>query len=319
MLWGKLRHLLVARVNRIPVGRLHAVSFRPEICHLRLNRYHDGERGERTGLYISDKKAYITRAVRLRRLTTELPRIGKEEKHRSERLNSLRAEQLIERYYPSATHPYRIFERRVRSHLTLSSVFLDAGCGRTAERLRRFLPLVQCGIGIDLVDFQNASHGLPIVKANLENIPLATGSMDLVMSVSVMEHLQNPLAVYGEIQRVLKPGGRLLFLTPNLWDYGSLAAQLIPSRFHPFLVAHVEGRKEEDTFPTYFRSNTLSTVRRLAQTSGFLVEHHEYLSQYPNYFLFSRALFYLGMAYERTVARMLPHLRGWLMVDLRRM
>lgn len=156
------------------------------------------------------------------------------------------------------------------------------------------------------------------MKANLENIPLATSSLDLVMSVSVMEHLQNPLAVYCEFKRVLKPGGRFLFLTPNLWDYGSLAAWLIPSQFHPLLVAYAEGRKEEDTFPTYFRANTLSAVRKLAQKSGFLVEHYEYLSQYPNYFLFSRGLFYLGMAYERTIAKMLPLLRGWLMVDLRR-
>jgi SAM-dependent methyltransferase len=219
---------------------------------------------------------------------------------------------------PFSTHPYRVFEQRVRGRLSPKCVLLDAGCGRTAERLRRLAPSIQCGIGIDLVDFQQREAGLLLLKANLEQIPLRSECIDLAMSVSVMEHLQNPLGAYREIQRILRPGGSFLFLTPNLWDYGSLAAKLIPSRLHPFLVARLEGRKEEDTLPTHFRSNTLGAVRNLAQQSGFSVECHEYLSQYPNYFLFNRTLFYLGMAFEKTIARMAPPLRGWLMVMLQR-
>jgi len=230
----------------------------------------------------------------------------------------LRAEHLIEKYYPSEEHPYRLFEDRVRNLLSSDSVLLDAGCGRGAGRLQRLAPLARLGIGIDLIDFQRPASALLLVKANLEQIPLQSCSVNIVMSVSVMEHLRDPLAAYREIHRVLKPGGNLLFLTPNLWDYGSLTAKLIPSRFHPFLVARVEGRKEEDTFPTHFRSNTLGAVRRLAQGAGFVLEDHEYLSQYPNYFLFSRVLFYLGMAYEKSVAKMIPSLRGWLTVCLRR-
>ncbi len=230
----------------------------------------------------------------------------------------MRAEPLIEKYYPSAQHPYRVFENRVKNLLTSNSILLDAGCGRMAERLQRLSLFARFGIGIDLVDFQNPSPGLQLLRADLEQIPLRTCSVNVVMSVSVMEHLRNPLGAYQEIHRVLKPGGRFLFLTPNLWDYGSLLAKFIPSRLHPRLVASLEGRKEEDTFPTYFRSNTLRAVRKLARQSGFLVEHHEYLGQYPNYLLFSRLFFYLGMAYEKTITKMIPPLRGWLAVSLLR-
>jgi SAM-dependent methyltransferase len=230
----------------------------------------------------------------------------------------LRAEPLIEKYYPSTRHPYRIFENSVIQQLTKTSVLLDAGCGRYAERLQKLSSMARLGIGIDLIDFPNVPPGLPVIKANLETMPLPDEIVDVVMSVSVMEHLRNPLAVYREIHRILKPGGRFLFLTPNLWDYGSLAAKLIPSRLHPFVVARSEGRKEEDTFPTFFRSNTIGAVESLSQRSGFVIENHDYLSQYPNYFLFSRTFFYLGMAYERTVAKMIPSLRGWLYVHLRR-
>jgi len=141
---------------------------------------------------------------------------------------------------------------------------------------------------------------------------------DVVCMFQTFDHITDPNALLDECFRVLKPGGRFLFLTPNLWDYGSLLAKFIPSRLHPRLVASLEGRKEEDTFPTYFRSNTLRAVRKLARQSGFLVEHHEYLGQYPNYLLFSRLFFYLGMAYEKTITKMIPPLRGWLAVSLLR-
>jgi hypothetical protein len=92
---------------------------------------------------------------------------------------------------------------------------------------------------------------------------------------------------------------------------------VIPNVLHPYLVSYTEGRRQQDTFPTFFRSNTKRTIQRLARQSSFAIESCNYLSQYPNYFLFSRTLFYLGMAYERTVTKFFPTLRGWLMVQLR--
>ena len=49
-----------------------------------------------------------------------------------------------------------------------------------------------------------------------------------------------------------------MFLTANMWDYGTLVARAVPNRFHAGIVKVVEGRAEEDTFPIAYKTNTRS-------------------------------------------------------------
>ncbi len=230
------------------------------------------------------------------------------------------AEKLRRKYYPAAGHPYRIFEQRIDSLLTSDTVLLDAGCGRTVPVLQKYLGRAQHLIGVELVEFTEVPPGIETHNADLSQIPIPDQSVDLIMSRSVFEHLTDPESVYREFSRVLRPGGRVVFLTANMWDYGTLIARLIPNRFHAAIVRRVEGRAEEDTFPIAYRTNTRVAVDRLAADNGFVVESFEYLSQYPNYLMFNGALFFLGMCYEKLISRikMLRFLRGWILVGLRK-
>jgi hypothetical protein len=103
-----------------------------------------------------------------------------------------------------------------------------------------------------------------------------------------------------------------------MWDYGTLVARLVPNRFHGKIVKAVEGREEEDTFPTAYKTNTRGDVNRLAQNSRLQVQAFDYLSQYPNYLMFNGLLFLIGTAYEKLISRFhaLRGLRGWIMVTL---
>jgi ubiquinone/menaquinone biosynthesis C-methylase UbiE len=226
---------------------------------------------------------------------------------------------LRDRFYANDAHPYRVFERQVAATLRgRGETLLDAGCGRTTPVLRKFLGKAERLIGVELVEFTDVPPGIETYNADLAHLPLPDASVDVIMSRSVFEHLTDPEAVYRELARVLKPGGRVVFLTANLWDYGTMVARLVPNKHHAKVVNTVEGRAEEDTFPTAYRTNTRADVNRLAAQVGLKVESFEYLSQYPNYLMFSGVAFLLGMVYEKIVANIhaLRGLRGWILVTL---
>jgi SAM-dependent methyltransferase len=230
------------------------------------------------------------------------------------------AHRLLDRFYGDQPHPYKIFERRVDGLLSPETVLLDAGCGRTAPVLRKYIGRVRRLIGIELVPFTGVPPDIETYNTDLAHLPLDAQSVDLIMSRSVFEHLTDPQAVYYEFARVLRPGGRVVFLTANMWDYGTLVAKMVPNRFHAAIIRRVEGRAEEDTFPTAYRTNTRRDVDRLARTAGLTVEAFDHVSQYPNYLLFNGPLFFLGMCFEKVIANvaMLRFLRGWILVTLRK-
>src|SRR3954470_19452123 len=178
------------------------------------------------------------------------------------------AQRLKEKYFRQ-DHPYQIFEHEVQSYLRPDHALLDAGCGRKAPILDKFRHSAGRLVGVDVVDFGPVGEGLELHQCDLGAMPIVDCSIDVVMARSVMEHITDPLGVYAEIYRVLKPGGCFIFLTANLWDYASIVANLIPNRFHPWIVSKTEGREERDVFPVAYRTNTRRTVGRWAKQSGF--------------------------------------------------
>lgn len=229
------------------------------------------------------------------------------------------AQRLKDRFFQQE-HPYQIFESEVNNRLEPVSTLLDAGCGRTAPVLEKYLGRAGRLIGVDLVEFSPRVEGLELHCSDLSRIPVEDACVDVVMARSVMEHVTEPRKVYAEIYRILRPGGHFVFLTANLWDYASLIARIVPNRFHPWVVSKVEGREPEDVFPTAYQTNTRGAVNRLAKQAGLEIVSFNYLGQYPSYFMFNGFLFLLGTAYEKTIASVpvLNRLQGWILATLRK-
>jgi SAM-dependent methyltransferase len=69
---------------------------------------------------------------------------------------------------------------------------------------------------------------VPFHRGDLNRaIPLPDQSFDCVVSIEVLEHLENQASFMSEVLRVTKPGGRLILTTPNILS--------LPSRWHFFL------------------------------------------------------------------------------------
>jgi SAM-dependent methyltransferase len=176
---------------------------------------------------------------------------------------------------------------------------LDAGCGPDFPLLHRYASRVAFAAGVDLVEPTDTTPaGSCVVRGDLVALPFAKASFDLVVSRSVVEHLPQPLAVFRELNRVLKPGGKLVFTTPNRLYYSSIVARAVPYRWKDAYMHWVFGTHHYDHFPVYYRANTRPALRRIAAAAGFRLEAVQAVRHFPYYFLFSPMLFRLGMIYD---------------------
>jgi SAM-dependent methyltransferase len=91
-----------------------------------------------------------------------------------------------------------------------------------------------------------------VVIGTAEHLPFATGEVAAVTMCEVIEHLQTPDCVLGEVRRVLEPGGTLLISTPRRhqsltdqlhereYDEVELVEMLRAAGFHEVVVERTE-------------------------------------------------------------------------------
>ncbi|MBA4320193.1 MAG: hypothetical protein C0412_17485, partial [Flavobacterium sp.] len=57
------------------------------------------------------------------------------------------------------------------------------------------------------------------VDFNFDKFPFNNNSVDLIVSTSVLEHLENQYHFIREVCRILKPGGKFIITLPNSWNF----------------------------------------------------------------------------------------------------
>lgn len=60
-------------------------------------------------------------------------------------------------------------------------------------------------------------EGLNIIQVQDEHLPLPENTFDIVFSHEVIEHTNDDNLIISEMNRVLKPGGKLVLFCPNKW------------------------------------------------------------------------------------------------------
>jgi 2-polyprenyl-3-methyl-5-hydroxy-6-metoxy-1,4-benzoquinol methylase len=152
---------------------------------------------------------------------------------------------------------------------------LDVGCGNG-----RFIQEMKtCGWEVEGVDFDPKAidkmrkQGLTVYAGDLRDIAYAQDTFDAITLSHVIEHLFNPIEILTECKRILRPGGQLVVVTPNINSWGQRRFKrhwrgLEPPR-HLFL----------------FSPRTLETI---ANKAGFDVQ--QVFSTVRNTYIFSASL-----------------------------
>jgi len=100
---------------------------------------------------------------------------------------------------------------------------LEIGCGNGA-RLARLASEGWQVVGQEVdpqsADHAQTRHGVSVWVGDLVSLGFAAETFDCILMNHVLEHLHDPVGVLKECRRLLKPGGRLVAVTPNARSLG---------------------------------------------------------------------------------------------------
>lgn len=99
-----------------------------------------------------------------------------------------------------------------------STRMLDVGCGEgQVARLAARLPGMELVVGVDptsaqVIEAKQRGGGVLVGRSDAAALPFSNGSFDAVVACLVFEHIEAVDEAIREVGRVLRPGGRFLFL-----------------------------------------------------------------------------------------------------------
>ncbi len=112
---------------------------------------------------------------------------------------------------------YRFIRHTLKRIARPNFTLLDGGCG-VGSYLELGKNMGMQVIGVDLSRAMLGTavrKGLSCCRGDIENLPIAGKSCDLIISVGVMQYLENASRCLFEFSRVLKPGGHVILTTLN--------------------------------------------------------------------------------------------------------
>jgi SAM-dependent methyltransferase len=116
-------------------------------------------------------------------------------------------------------------------------------------------------------------RGIRVARATIDGagLPLASGSVDVIIMSELIEHLVDTDAALDEAARVLVPGGRLLLSTPNLaaWYNRVLLALGIQPIFTEVSLRAIYGRPGHQV-AGHLRVFTRRALEQLLASVGFV-------------------------------------------------
>lgn len=121
----------------------------------------------------------------------------------------------------------------------------------------------------DYTDRFGNEHRAARVDLEFDKLPHKDGSLDWVVCCEVLEHMEiDPMFMLSEVNRVLKPEGRLLLTTPNVVSSTGLHKMLLG--LEPYLFMQYHRTREYHRHNYEYSIHTLFQVLKAAGFSGSL-------------------------------------------------
>ncbi|MFH1611792.1 MAG: class I SAM-dependent methyltransferase [bacterium] len=195
----------------------------------------------------------------------------------------------LKNVYPKFKKAGCYYIEYLKEYVNCQTIVLDAGCGGGGV-VEIVKPIAKEIVGID--NNHSALYENKIVNrkilADLENIPLSDNSIDVITCDFVVEHLRKPELVFNEFNRVLKKGGVLIFLTPNVLNPIMMLSKITPLRLHNFLIKNIL-KKQKQAHNAFYRANTYTKLLSLAHSNNFEIKELIRVGN-PEYIAFCKIL-----------------------------
>jgi 2-polyprenyl-3-methyl-5-hydroxy-6-metoxy-1,4-benzoquinol methylase len=203
---------------------------------------------------------------------------------------------------PWLGQPYRF----IASSLSGPAHVLDVGCGEgyflaVAKRLLPEATLYACDLEKSFV--RDDLSGVLFTQVDLEAqpIPYEDNVFDHINCMHVIEHVNNPVGLFSEIARVLKPGGTAYVEAPDV------RLTFVP---HLPLVTGVEGVLNFWDDPTHKRPYSRPALARLASMTNLETISCFYVRRLGHLLALPLALFTRGNYYKAAVLHALGFFCG---------
>jgi len=174
------------------------------------------------------------------------------------------------------------FLRKMRINKVLSiikgrpnSKLLDIGCGFNYKFLLEVEPYINEGYGIDfkVPELKREKIKTKQIKIS-DKLPFNENSFDFVIMLAVLEHLNCPIEIVKEVERILKPNGKLILTVPS--KYSKRVLEFLANKMK------IVNEEEINDHKKYYNYKDLEKLFK--KTNKLKIQKHIYFQLYMNNF-----------------------------------